>query len=67
MSAAPRSIARKPSAPRATAITSPTADHTEIRDVVRVEVSFARGEGVRLAYLRGHDFTQQMLRKIVLP
>ena len=43
------------------------ADGRAIEDVVRVEVSFARGEGVRLAYLRGHDFTQQMLRKIVLP
>lgn len=43
------------------------ADGREVADVVRVEVGLAQGIGVRLAYLRHHDFTQEMLSKIVRP
>ncbi len=43
------------------------ADGRACPDVVRVEVGLAPGVGVRLAYLQPHDFTQEMLSKIVQP
>jgi NAD+ kinase len=43
------------------------ADGRAVPDVVRVEVGLAAGVGVRIAYLPGHDFTQEMLSKIVTP
>ncbi len=43
------------------------ADGRACPDVVRVEVGLAPGIGVRLAYLEHHDFTQEMLGKIVRP
>jgi NAD+ kinase len=43
------------------------ADGRAVEDVARVEIGLATGAGVRLAYLQGHDFTRQMLRKIVQP
>mgnify|MGYP000459642605 CR=1 FL=1 len=43
------------------------ADGRGVENVVRVEVGISDTEAVRLAYLPTHDFTRQMLRKIVQP
>ncbi len=43
------------------------ADGRACPDVVKVEVGLAPGRKVRFAYLSHHDFTQEMLSKIVRP
>jgi len=43
------------------------ADGRGVEDVVHVAVGLSETEAVSLAYLPSHDFTHQMLRKIVQP
>jgi len=43
------------------------ADGRGVEDVVALEVGLSETAAVSLAYLPSHDFTQQMLRKIVQP